>query len=481
MEQVLDEIIATLWTLGKPELIKVCHHLKCSEPAGEEFNGQTRRALMKMVETTIGETEDGEDPQVFQQFVGELQSFVQSLEAHETVEPDSQKSENAAIERLRQEYEQLQQAQAEERRLLEEKIGALGAKLSSIAVTSEREATPPATHRVPEVTLKKDFKIWGQIGEAGQRDKLSFTSLTNQIESGIKKGYSENEIIEAIIKAVSPGLHLRDLLEVKRDLTLPTLKIILRGHYKVDSSSDLLHRLMNISQDPKESAQAFLFRAIELREKLLCKSGEEDEGEQFSSNLIQRKFLRSLETGLLSEAMKFQLKPYLSNPNVTDELLIEKINEAASLEIERQNKLKRHVPVKPPRVNEIQAEVQSIHNHPPQDSDNDTQDERQSKGSDKGSKKKQVQSRGPDPETVKLIEGLKAEVQEIKKLYTESGAVTPKRTFTRAKGCQACREAGTGDTCRHCFRCGQEGHLSRGCRQRNLQGNGTGLLKRDQQ
>ncbi|KAK7907779.1 hypothetical protein WMY93_016391 [Mugilogobius chulae] len=443
MEQLLDEIVETLWSLGKPELIQVCHHLKCSEPAGEGFQGQTRRALMKVVESTLGEIEKGEDPQVFQQFIHNLQLFVQSLEKHETVEPVQEKTENAAIEKLKQEYAQLQQAQADERRVLEEKIGALGAQLNNMAVSSEREVNSPVTPRPPEVTLKKDFKIWGQIGEAGQKEKLSFTSLTNQIESGLKKGYPENEIIEAVIKAVSPGLHLRDLLEVKRDLTLPTLKIILRGHYKVDSSSDLLHRLMNISQDPKESAQAFLFRAIELREKLLCKSGEEDESEQFSQNLIQRKFLRSLETGLLSEAVKFQLKPYLSNTNVADEVLIEKINEAASLETERQNKLKRHTPVKPPRVNEIQAELLPSNKPTPQDSDIETLEGKQVKGGDKGNKKKEPQYKGPDPETVKLIEGLKADVQEIKRLYTESGAAAPKRTPTRAKGCQVCRETGT--------------------------------------
>lgn len=134
----------------------------------------------------------------------------------------------------------------------------MGAKVNNMTVISDREANPPGTDRMPEVTLKKYFKIWGQIGEAGQKDQPSFTCLNNQIESGVKKGYSENEIIEAIIKALSLVLHLRDLLEVKRELTLPTLKIILRGQYKVGSSSDLLHRLKNISQDPKESAQTFL-------------------------------------------------------------------------------------------------------------------------------------------------------------------------------------------------------------------------------
>lgn len=45
-----------------------------------------------------------------------------------------------------------------------------------------------------------------------QKDKLSFTSLTNKIKSGLKKGYSETEIREAVIKAVSPGLNHTDML-----------------------------------------------------------------------------------------------------------------------------------------------------------------------------------------------------------------------------------------------------------------------------
>lgn len=96
------------------------------------------------------------------------------------------------------------------------------------------------------------------------------------------------------------------------NLTLPTL-----SHIKRTLQSRLIIRPasqpMNISQDPKGSAQAFLFQAIELREKLLRKSREEDKEERFSPNLIQRKFLRSLETGLFSEAAKFQLKLYLSH------------------------------------------------------------------------------------------------------------------------------------------------------------------------
>lgn len=492
MEQLQDEISTALWTLGKPELTKVCQHLKCSEPAGVGFKGQSRRALIRLAESTLDEIEKTEESEVFQQFIRDLQSFIQSLQEHPVAEVEIQRAELSEIERLKQEYSQLQQAQAEARRVLEEKIEALGTEFRGAAGISEKQVSQPAPFTTPEVTLRKDFRIWGQIGEAGQKDKLSFTSLTNQIDSGLKKGYSETEIIEAVIKAVSPGLHLRDLLEVKRDLTLPTLRTILRGHYKVDSSADLLHQLMSISQDPKESAQCFLFRAIELREKLLWKSGDDDEGEQFSPDLIQRKFLRSLETGLLSEAVKFQLKPYLSNYQVTDEVLIEKINEAASLELERQNKLRRNTTVKTPRINEVHAESQHNHTQPPLNSEPDRKDETQTKGGEGGAtKKKQGQNKGLDSETAKLIEGLKADVLEVKKMFNETLEATKVRssmdsrfspTTRRARGCQMCREAQLGDLCRHCYRCGQEGHLSRGCRQARItQGNGRGLLSRDPQ
>ncbi|KAJ8369402.1 hypothetical protein SKAU_G00094300 [Synaphobranchus kaupii] len=202
--------------------------------------------------------------------------------------------------------------------------------------------------------------------------------------------------------------------------------------------------------------------------------------------------IKGRETGLFSEAVKFQLKPHLSNPRVTDEVLIEKVNEAAGLELERQNKLRRNTAAKPPRVSEIHTELQPNHSPLPGSSETDMDDETQTKGCGVVfAKKKTGQSKGLDPETAKLIEGLKADVLEVKKKFNETLEATKSRPTTDARrppaagwarGCQVCREAQVGDTCRHCYRCGQEGHLSRGCRQnRSTQGNGRGLLSRDPQ
>ena len=54
--------------------------------------------------------------------------------------------------------------------------------------------------------LRRDFKIHGVVAGDNFKDGLSFVSLARQIESGIKAGYKESEINEAVIRAVSPSL-----------------------------------------------------------------------------------------------------------------------------------------------------------------------------------------------------------------------------------------------------------------------------------
>ena len=50
----------------------------------------------------------------------------------------------------------------------------------------------------PMSDFKRDLKIIGQIGELGQKDKLSFVSLVRQIEGALKKGYKPVEVADAV-------------------------------------------------------------------------------------------------------------------------------------------------------------------------------------------------------------------------------------------------------------------------------------------
>ena len=59
--------------------------------------------------------------------------------------------------------------------------------------------------------VQKDFKI--NVGESTSKYTLSSSSLEHQIESGLGTGYTEFEIVVAVIRAVKPGLKLRSYLE----------------------------------------------------------------------------------------------------------------------------------------------------------------------------------------------------------------------------------------------------------------------------
>lgn len=126
-----------------------------------------------------------------------------------------------------------------------------------------------------------------------QKDKLSYTYLVHQIEMGLKQNHNEAEIIKTIVRAISPGLCLCDVMEIKTYPTLSQLHAILKGHYTEDSSTDIYHRPVNITQESNESPQNFLFRPIELKERLLVSSREPGTDEQYTAELIQRMFFKN--------------------------------------------------------------------------------------------------------------------------------------------------------------------------------------------
>lgn len=80
-----------------------------------------------------------------------------------------------------------------------------------------------------------------------------------------------------------------------------------------------------------------------------------------------------------------------------------------------------------------------------------------------------------------MIEELRSEMKQMLLTVMETSHHPPVAK-QRLKGCQKCRNEGVGENCAHCFKCGQEGHLSRGCRaKRQSSGNWSGLQGRDHQ
>ncbi|KAM9467441.1 uncharacterized protein Hap1MRO34_014209 [Clarias gariepinus] len=453
-EKLQDQLGEALLRLRLDQLQKVCVFAKLSA------EGQIKRhSLIRLISRAVDDVVETEENDVAGQHVKDLLEFISEIKQRsDRVEQDGggddtdRNSEELA--QLKKQYAELQYEFESSTRMLKSKIQRMSLQVPEMSV-------PPVfaqqQQAVPEVTIRRDFKINGQIGERGQKDKLSYNNLMHQIDTGISKGHRESEIIDAVIRAISPGMSLRDMLEIKTNLTLSQLRTILKGHYKEENSTDLYHRLINITQENRESPQNFLFRAIELKERLLAAAREPDGEESYSPDLIQRRFLRALGTGLSNDHIKYQLKAYLDDLTVMDEVLITKMNEAASLEWERQQKFKRTAHVKETRVTECHAELcqsqdRMIHGVTSKEQPTHTQV--------KALKTPQVGDRR-DSELYEIVKQLKEEIGEIRKAMTTNRS-TPHRE--KKRGCRGCQEHDRGDQCDHCFKCGQSGHLSRGCR-----------------
>ena len=226
-------------------------------------------------------------------------------------------------------------------------------KTEPLETPDNNKATVKAEQK-PAISIskfKRDFKISGQIGGVSQKDRLSFSSIVHQIENGLKNDYTEDEIKEAVIKAINPALSLRSYLEGKADLTLAKLRRIMRSHYQERTATELYHQLSSTVQQPKEKPQEFLIRLLDLKQKILFASQETGSELNYDPILVHGMFVHSFSLGLRNENMKIEIKPYLEKKTMSDEELFEKLNVCVSNEMERSQKFGSQLT---PKVNAAQ-------------------------------------------------------------------------------------------------------------------------------
>lgn len=357
----------------------------------------------------------------------------------------------------------------------------------------------------------REFRIAGQIGEPGQKDRLTFSSLAHQIETGLNKKVPEYEIVHAVIKAIAPGMQLRSYLEGKADLTLPVLRRILRSHYQEKGATELYKQLTAEAQNGKETPQNFLFRVLDLRQKILFASQEAESGLRYDPILVQNMFLHSVLTGLQNDNIRNDMKPYLQQADVNDEVLLEKLNIACMTETERQNKRREIPPQRSVGVHSAQCtEAQAV-----------------------SEKKKETPENKTKPNLLDELKEIKADIAVLKNLSTEVCQIrdsiqhpqmaltqnlstpgidtrqfeyiptgfwrdggrgrggtaqfqqgyAPQRyplpsTRGRTRRCLGCQRSGTDDICMHCYACGSNEHYFAGCRAREMNPRGPPLNER---
>ena len=204
--------------------------------------------------------------------------------------------------------------------------------------TSEETSASPKAIKVNGFDVQKlrDLKISGTIGGSVEKDRLSYTSLSFQIQNAKKIGYSEENICGAVIKAISPNNYLRTYFESKPNLQLSSLLEVLRSHFKEKDSASVFTDLSNAAQLSTETCIDFAIRLMCLRQKVLDLSSEE--GCQYDELLLNKRFRQTMLSGLKNTNIRAEIRENWKGSN-SDEDLLKVVADAVTNEAERVEKL----------------------------------------------------------------------------------------------------------------------------------------------
>ena len=453
IEDIQLELQGLLVTLGKEKLIALCAKFKLSE---ENLENKTRLTLTKLllnvIEKELGKLRDEE-------IVPYLNDVIQAISDGVPFEISGadKNSDADKIKEIEKEVEALKVKQKDE---LEAVLSRLEAARGQPGVGAQAGSGQLDNLKT---LLRRDFRIAGMVAPQGQKNQLSFMSLNRQIEDGLQRGYSEREVIDAVIKCISPSLPLRDYIEAMRETGIDAILKILRAHFQEKNASELYSSLANLAQSPSEEPQNFLMRALNLREKIIFASKQGGSKLRYDPDQCQSMFLHTIETGLISNTLRSRMRVLLQKQGVTDAELISELNLAVTEESERNAKL---------GFGRGKAKISEVQVTPPE----------------KGKAKVEKKEEPSVTETLLAeIKSLKSDVANLRENWNKNqaqGSLQEKPQRYRGprksrRGCESCCKAGRGSECTHCWKCGGNGHFAHECA--GNQGNFPRLLTKDSQ
>ena len=359
--------------------------------------------------------------------------------------------------------------------------------------------------------IRKDFTISGKIGDSDSDKDIGYLGTVRQIEDGLKRGYSENEVIAAVIKTITPKI-LRNYISMVKNLTIPKLFNILRLHYKEQSATELYQSLVSMKQEKKEDASTFIMRALETREKILF-AARGEESVSYDYKTVQSLCIATIESGI-DEDIASIIRPFLQI-NTSDMLLLSEVNKAEETLKARKKKHDMR------RVSTVSSIESTSDNTEIKTMLTSLQKQINAIESNQKIEKSRIQitpqqsrlsSAMLTPNDVRQINagvgGRESMLnsQEVQQINAQARMFSPRQTpFShnatpsgvhqnvpnnavqgpRQRGvCHACHSNGRND-CHHCFRCGSSDHVARGCRVRNnwhtSSLNSGGLVERGRQ
>ena len=292
----------------------------------------------------------------------------------------------------------------------------------------------------------------------GEKDRIKFSQLAHAINRGVRKGYSEEDICEEVIRITSPDIPLREMLEGNENLTIAKLRKILRTHFHEKDSSKLFEELQKASQNGSQDATQFVQSLIRLKQRILFVSKEIGSSVQFSEAAVNTQFVRSLLSGLKNNNIRNDLKAVVTT-EMEDEDLLELLDVAVTNEEERLQKWGASASAKSAVINRVDSEVDSLNVSSSSDGSCSSCSQKPNvKHQPKNDHNPILNKLEEIQVTVNRVATFEEKLDKVDLLEKEV-ADLKKQVGNQSKrkgkfGCDTCRENHRARSCKHCYSCG---------------------------
>ena len=163
LEQLQDQLTELVCQLMLEQLKEVCIQAKVST------DKEKRHTLIRLINESVDQALEDEEDDVADTVVRELLATATRLTGT-SPKPKDDGKDNEELRRLQEQYAEVQLNFQKSTKMLEEEMSRLKDKMNR--TPRPLLEPPPPSPRALEVVIRCEFRINGQIGEPGQRDKL---------------------------------------------------------------------------------------------------------------------------------------------------------------------------------------------------------------------------------------------------------------------------------------------------------------------
>ena len=184
----------------------------------------------------------------------------------------------------------------------------------------------------------REFKIDGSVGR--KAGCIDWQNLQFQVKKGKTAGYNFDEIRNGVIKAMKAGSSMHRYFQNADDIEEDEFMEMLRNHYVIQAqnASTVFNEMVGSAQESDEEAGEYAFRVLEMCKSVVKLSLKEDH--QWDSTLVRKSCLHALSVGFIEHTIRSDLREFLKDVKKTDNEILAEVSKAELRDAECKQKMK---------------------------------------------------------------------------------------------------------------------------------------------